>query len=353
MLYMKRHQIIKITSALGLLVIGWLLIEYFRPPQPEAVTREKTTDAAVQSSRAETVLLVRKVDLNPLNPKGPSFPAPVAPWHEKLSALHKMGKVFGESGEEQLQELQTFVDSLSPSDLPDVVRELQELQKQDPTESGRELQWRLLRHWAESDARAAATVTAEMPEGSDRQEALANIVGVWARQNFSEAATWAGQLSNGDERQSALESVASEAVYTDPQGALKLAVTLPSDSSRDELITRATEVWAASAPEDTVAWAKQIPDEALREQVISGIATTWGSSDPVAAANLAINSLPAGEFQDKAVLAIVQRWALTDQGAAEAWVAKFPEGPLRQSAQETIAREIKRSQPPLMVEQVP
>lgn len=348
---MKRHQIIKMTFALGLLAIGWLLIEYFRPPQPKAVTREETTDAAVQSSRAETTPSVRKVDINPLNSKGPSFPAPVAPWHEKLSAIHKIGKVFGKSGEEQLQELQTFVDSLSPADLPDVFRELQELQKQDPTESGRELQWRLLRHWAESDARAAAAMTAEMPEGSDRQEALANIAGVWARQNFSEAATWAGQLSNGDERQSALESVAGEAVYTDPQAALKLATTLPLDSSRDELITRATEVWAASDPESAVAWAKQIPDNTLREQVISGIATTWGNSDPVAAANLAINSLPAGEFQDKAVVAIVQRWAMTDQAAAEAWVANFPEGSLRQSAQATIAREIERSRRSLVVEE--
>jgi hypothetical protein len=128
-------------------------------------------------------------------------------------------------------------------------------------------------------------------------------------------------------------------------------MTLPSDSTRNELTTRATEAWAASAPESAAAWAKQIPDEALRGQVISGVATTLGSSDPVAAANLAINSLPAGEFQDQAVVAIVQRLAQTDQAAAEAWVAKFPEGSLRQTAQATLTREIERNRRSLGVDE--
>ena len=347
---MTRPQVIKSTAIFGLvLLVGVLIMERSKPAPPpaqpvppKAIERQAPTEASAQSAGSNTVQLVQ---LTPLNAAEVSVQIPTNSWYEQLATIHNLGQIFGKSGEERLQMVQTFVESLSPADLPDAVRALQELQKQDPTESGQVLQSRLLRHWAESDPRAAAAMATVLPEGTDRQQTLANIAGVWAGQNFSQAATWAGQLPNDAERQSALESVTGQAVYNDPQTALQLAAILPSDSTRNDLMTRATEVWAASAPEDAVAWTDQISDETLREQLISGIATAWGSSDPVAAANLAMDLLPAGQFQDAAVVTIVQRWTMTDQAAAQAWVAGFPEGSLQQTAQATIDRVTQRTQP--------
>jgi len=343
---MARHRVIKLTVGFGLVVlVGLLLTKRSQPVPPKAnatetaTARGATAESDSPSPRTDQVNLVQTTQLNP---EEASFQTSTALWHEKLSELYKLGEVFGPSGEEQFKKLQAFAESLPPADLPDAVRELQEFQKQNPTESGRELQSRLIRRWAENDVRMAAGWTTQMPAGSDRQEALANIASVWARQNFSEAATWAGQLADDNERPSVLMNVANEAVYTDPQSALKLAATLPSDSTRNDLITRATEVWAAQAPEDALAWAKQISGEALREQVIAGIAMTWGGSDPVAAAKLALNSLAPGEFQNKAVIAILQRWTLTDAPGATAWVNQFPEGTLREKATAVLGEAAKR-----------
>jgi hypothetical protein len=329
---MKRHQMIKVAVVLGLLMVGLFLIKSLSPVPAKSVAQGKRAEVDVQSPHFGSTNPTTTSLEGDLNRKAPSSPPPVNPWEDKLAALHDIGELFGVGAEDRMKQLQDFVESLPADDVPAVVKELQVMQTQNPTATGRDLLLRLLQSWARSDMRAAADWTAQMPAGSDRQEALVTMAGAWAGQNFEEATAWVGQLPDKTERQTVLQGVSDAAVYVNPVDALKLAGSLDETPARDDTIARAAGVWAIKAPGDAVSWAKQIPDDALREQVISSVATSWGEQDPVAAANLAINSMSPGPLQDRAVAGIVQRWGIVDAAGAAAWVNQFPEGTLRQTA---------------------
>jgi hypothetical protein len=115
-------------------------------------------------------------------------------WYAQLSALHGIGKLFGTEGEARMKLLQDFVESLDATNVPAAVKELQELQVQNPTETGQDLRLRLLQKWGQSDIRSAAEWTTQLPAGSDRQDAIATLAGEWAGQNFADANTWAAQM---------------------------------------------------------------------------------------------------------------------------------------------------------------
>lgn len=236
-----------------------------------------------------------------------------------------------------MDKLSRFVEDLRDDEVLAALNQLQKLQTEKPTQTGKDLRIRLILRWGEKDVRAAAEwSTTKMEAGEDRQEAIDAVAGQWARMNVAEATAWAGKLPDNGEREGALTSVAGSVVYTAPQNSLTLATTLPSGPARDDIIARASGIWAYQAPEQAVAWAKQIPDEALRQSAIKHIAFTWGEKNPVAAGDLAVTALPPGPEQEQAVIGVVQRWWLVDPTAAAAWVNRFPEGKLRQIATDTI-----------------
>lgn len=264
---------------------------------------------------------------------------------EQISALYGMGEIFGAAGEAHLRQLNDFVEGLSAAELPDAVKELAALQNQNLTAAGAELLQRLVQRWVKDDGAAAAAWVTQMPAGADRLAAVTALSSAWADQNFQDAVTWADALPAGDEKQKAQATIAAAAVYDHPLDALNLARAMTAGPERDDIVTRAAGVWAQTAPEAAVAWANQVEDVALRQQAIASIATRWAEQDSVTAGNLAVNSLPPGELLDRTVIAIVQRWAMTDTAAATAWAKQFPEGEMRQLALNTIAEFNQRSHP--------
>ena len=60
----------------------------------------------------------------------------------------------------------------------------------------------------------------------------------------------------------------------------------------------------------------QITSAALRERILSDLATVWAEDDANLAAGYVATALPAGEFRDRAVTAIVQRWVQRDPMSA-------------------------------------
>jgi hypothetical protein len=191
------------------------------------------------------------------------------------------------------------------------------------------------------DPKSAAAWAVKTP-GTIRQEAISKVAGGWADQNITDAAGWATRLPDKLDRQSAVTQVASAAAYTKPLLALELAMTLSPGSSLDDIVTQASRSWADKSPEDALLWVREISDTGLRERALSSVIVVLADSDPVSAANLAVDSLAPGKYQDQALLAIVQRWAAKDSNAASKWVAQFPEGELRDTANTVLDETIKR-----------
>lgn len=228
--------------------------------------------------------------------------------------------------------VQDWLNSIPIADIPECLKTL----APSTHPAARELLARLARKWAESDPKSAARFG--LPPGESQNLYLATVGSVWASTNLTEAIDWVHQLPPGPDQQAAALAVAAEGLRSDPLEALRLMVTLPSSDARDELIARSCAQLASANPDTSIAWAKSIPDNSLRELVISEMATAMGESDPVAAAQLALQSLPPGKAQDDAVVGIVQRWVQNDASAAANWVSQFPSGQLRDYAQENLVK---------------
>lgn len=326
---MKTKRIIVIAALLGLLAAGYLLMNSRVPaPAPNA-----TTTAAPESVAKSPA---RRSDAAAL-PRAPRLLS----WQEQLPALQEMKQLFGAGSEERMKKMQEFVETLPLASMPEALRKLSELQALNPTDAGRDLEMRMVRRWADHDARSAAGWAAQS-RGPHREELLGAVGSSWARQDFKAAADWATRLDDGKARQKATTSVAYEVIDSNPTAALKLAVDLPADPERDKVIAWASAAWADRAPGEAASWAKLLPEEKVRQQTISAIALTWAAKDPSAAATLALESLPDGELQDHTVLYIARRWASTEPAAATAWVKQFPEGDLRKATLEGIAVDQKR-----------
>jgi hypothetical protein len=130
-------------------------------------------------------------------------------------------------------------------------------------------------------------------------------------------------------QQAALLGVAYEAARTIPVAALDLAVALPPTRERDDLLEHAVSQWAETDADLATVWVSAVPDQSLRQRLTSAVAIVLSEQDVVAAVTLAVNSLDAGDEQDRAVVSIVQRWAQYFPEAAAAWVSQFPDIPLR------------------------
>lgn len=237
--------------------------------------------------------------------------------------------------------IESLLASLATEEIPAALEILKNLAA---SEQAADLQRRLVRLWAKTDPQAAALWSGKLPAGELRNQALDQVAIVWANEDFPYAAGWARQLPEA-ERNLAVNAVATEAIRTKPAEALQLAAELPPSDARIDLFRRGAGEWAAVDSQAAADWAMQIADDTLREQVVAAAATAWSDKDPVAAANFAVNELPAGQLQSDTVVAIVQRWAQQQPERASEWVAQFPNGALRDAAVDNLAGQWSQRDP--------
>lgn len=222
-------------------------------------------------------------------------------------------------------------------ELENVLKELNSIQQINPTDSGHDLQLRVLQRLAEHDIRAAAEALAGM-QPDDRLEACERVAGQWARQDFGEAIAWARQLGELQDRERALIGIAAEAVTDHPAEVLTLASEVSLPAENQDIVVQAAARWAAIDSHEALNWARRIPDSPLRQEVIAAVAVAWADQDAKAAARLVIESLPSGADQENALVGVVQRLAIKDLNVTKAWTAQFPAGPLRERAERELSR---------------
>jgi DNA-binding transcriptional regulator YbjK len=260
--------------------------------------------------------------------------ASATPWKAKLKeTLAALRREADPSGREEL--LVAAVEEVAAGEIPAVLTCVQSGNYRDVPD---EFVKRLVRRWAGQEPWAAASWVERMPAGAARQEAVENVAMEWANHQASEAVHWARQLPGEAEQSAALIAIAYEVTRTEPREALQLVVLLPQTPLRDELICHAAMEWASRDAAGATQWARQLKDEGMRHRILSGVVLAWAEQDPVSAATMAATELPPGRVQADAVVGIVQRWAQSDQAAAAAWVGQFPEGDLRQTALDHLAR---------------
>src|SRR5690348_615754 len=194
---------------------------------------------------------------------------------------------------------------------------------------------RLLRRWAETDPRAAAAWVSQLPSGPLYQEAVNQIAIAWANQDLPGALDWLTGLPEGAVKKSAILSVSYEASRTDAASALDLAASLAPSPERDDFLVFGISQWAGGDPGNAVLWAQQVA-EPLRQRLLASAAISLAERDGAAAAELVASQLSPGEAQNRAAVAVVQRWVQKSPEAAASWISQFPDGPTRSSATENL-----------------
>jgi len=228
--------------------------------------------------------------------------------------------------------LDQAVGSFAPADLPGIL----EVLKGDTRPLAIELGHLVLRRWVEIDPGSSAEWAVRLADGEVRRLALEHVVVAWADFDLVAAAVWVRSLTEGADRNTASRSLAYEAARTDPLLALELATVLPPTRERDDLIIHAASQWAGNDSSQATAWAAMVPDSILRQRLFAAIAVGEAEYDGAAAANLVAEMLNGTDEQDRAVIAVIQRWAQASPSAAAAWISQFPESAVRDAAALTL-----------------
>jgi hypothetical protein len=196
----------------------------------------------------------------------------------------------------------------------------------------------LTRKWADRDPLSAAAWAVQLSGDPFHSEALRQVAVVWAGQDLTAAMDWAKALPEGLNKESTLIGLAYEAARSEPLAGVELIRALPPAADRDDLLVYALAQWAASDWRQALEWAGQVSDSSLRERMLSEVALATAEQDGAAAAALVVGSLASGPQQDRAAVAVAQRWVQGAPSEVAAWVAQFPEGSTRDAALENVAQ---------------
>lgn len=182
--------------------------------------------------------------------------------------------------------------------------------------------------------------------GPDKeQEAMTDKAASFAESDSRGGLEWARQLPVRQQREAALESLAWACSTTDLAVAVEALEQLPPGVGRSRLVAHVVGEWAVTAPDDAQLWAENRPDAAERTEALAAVAVAIAEAYPHRAATIVADKIQAGAVQDRAVVAVIQRWMQSDRKAAEQWVAQFSNIPLKTAAMAAIRGSIPPDPP--------
>jgi len=190
-----------------------------------------------------------------------------------------------------------------------------------------------LAKWVVQNPTEAAGFVENIPPGAIREKALRILAQAWGRQNPEAAVAWASQLSE-PERDMALNNVCLGLAGQNPGKAFQLAVQF--GASDNAVLQDLIQQWSEKDITGALTWAEQQPVGDDRDQLIKRIALIQSKADPLQAANLVVEQMPAGDAQNEAVMSVLQQWGQKDLAGASSWVKSFPAGQFQARAFEEL-----------------
>lgn len=192
----------------------------------------------------------------------------------------------------------------------------------------------LLRDGVKEDPNATATWTLSLPPGPLRDQSILQVALAWQVEDEPAAWHWALSLEPAATRDATMMALAYELTLHDPAQAFARAQSMAEGTALLPLVEHIVANWALQDPETAWSEVKNLRDDAQRHAALVSLTTSWAETNPAAAATIAVESLPAGPQQNRAIAAIVQRWAQQDPKGVAQWVTTFPDGPIKENALE-------------------
>ncbi len=119
---------------------------------------------------------------------------------------------------------------------------------------------------------------------------------------------------------------------------LDLAMAALSPGAHRDLLSAALGEWASKDAPAAVQWLSKHPSDPSLNDAQAAIAIAWSDEHPREAATYVATAMTEGQHQDRAAIAIVQRWAQQDAPSAARWVETLPQDHLEITAAEELTR---------------
>jgi hypothetical protein len=170
-----------------------------------------------------------------------------------------------------------------------------------------------------------------------RADTLRVVAQAWASLNPTDAANWAAQLPDATERNLELSYVCVEIAATDPALAMQIVNQSGLGEHTDAVLQDIAQQWAEQDLSSASTWIEQLPAGKERNQIIERLAYVESKTDPADAARMVVSEIPAGLVQTEAAISVIHQWGKRDMAGAKAWVDAFPDGPVRDRAENELA----------------
>ena len=202
----------------------------------------------------------------------------------------------------------------------------------------------LMGHWAQTNPKAAAAATLQLPPGEALNAAASRLAKEWALSatDKSEVLAWVKQLPEGRARSEALESVFESWSARDAAGAQRAWAAL-TDDNKDEALTSLAAGWSRAKPAEAARWAASIVDQPGGRNALNRAVTSWADASPAEAA--AFLQTLSDNARSGLTSRLIERWYDADPFAAAEWLKRQPPGPTRDEGILAMAMEIAGENP--------
>jgi hypothetical protein len=208
------------------------------------------------------------------------------------------------------------------------------------------------------DPERAGEVIANFSESANLPaHVFANLAQGFVRSQGAEAAIeWLGSLTIPEQRQRATSALVSEWASTDPEAAAGYVSSIPSEESRSSYVEAVVGRWGATDPIAAMEWLGSLDPLAPTSRSRAMIIESLSRSDPRIAAEYLAQALAAPNRPDNTIYLqqsasnIASALTGLDPSEGVQWALSRPEGDLRSSALEGVARAWARFDPAATLE---
>lgn len=195
-----------------------------------------------------------------------------------------------------------------------------------------------LEAWLLRDLEAALAYVRQLPEGTERTQAILMAISVVARTDVDRALALARELAITREQRAIYNALFAQLATSDLAAAVQRLATVPGGFARMNALRAVADVWAARDAEAVLAWAEKFTDSADRTIAMEAALAGLARQSPQRAIALAQEKLGGASLQ-QAILAFVPRLIESDPVAAAQVVAALPSG----EAKRLVAAEVART----------
>jgi len=168
-----------------------------------------------------------------------------------------------------------------------------------------------------------------------RSQALHGVMAGWAESEPEAAIRWAKNL--GEREEWIVSSVVSVWSRKDPASASRYALEMPEGPQKTRALEQVGQVWGGKNRQEAMDWAGKLQAESNRKAAMGGVVQSWAMQDSEAALKFAEAESDA-KFREQLLDKVVFGWCFKDRPGAEKWVKELPEGDLKKSMEEALAR---------------